>query len=661
MALLAHAAHITLGLGGPANDGFFNNVVYNVVMYAAAAAVALRALSLAQDRVAWLVIAAGMALWATGDLYFTLVLSDLPVQPYPSWADAMYLAFAPCCYAGLALLVRSRLRGLRVSVWLDGIITGTAAASVGAALLVGPIMSVTGATTAVVATNLAYPILDLLLLTMAVAVLGARGWRPGSTWSLLAGSFVVSALADSIYLYQAANGTYVEGTSLDLLWPASVVLIAFAAWTPQRTSVAPRLEGWRLLVVPILGITAVVAELFYDHGETDVSLPARLLAGVALLLAALRVTLAFRESLRDAQRNERLALTDELTSLGNRRMLLRDLDTAVIDATEGDPRLLMMFDLNGFKQYNDAFGHPAGDALLSRLAGKLAASVAPYGRAYRMGGDEFCVLARPGGTPIATIVEIAATALTDEGPGFTISAANGTAQLPAEARVGSEALQIADRRLYHEKDGRPSSVKRQLRGVLLQAIQEREPDLLRHGEGVAEMAAAIGRRLGLDAEELDVLIRAAELHDIGKMAVPDAILEKPGPLDAAELEFMRRHTVLGQRILMAASAMVPVAALVRSSHERWDGGGYPDGLGGCDIPLGARIIFVCDAYEAITSDRAYRKGASHEHAISELRAGAGTQFDPDVVDVFCDVIPEIDCWTTSAVPSNGYPSSPLRG
>lgn len=104
---------------------------------------------------------------------------------------------------------------------------------------------------------------------------------------------------------------------------------------------------------------------------------------------------------------------------------------------------------------------------------------------------------------------------------------------------------------------------------------------------------------------------------------------------------MRRHTVLGERILMAASAMVPVARLVRSSHERWDGGGYPDGLAGADIPLGSRIIFVCDAYEAITSNRAYRRGASHEHAIAEIRAGAGTQFDPEVVAVFCEVVPTL--------------------
>ena len=111
--------------------------------------------------------------------------------------------------------------------------------------------------------------------------------------------------------------------------------------------------------------------------------------------------------------------------------------------------------------------------------------------------------------------------------------------------------------------------------------------------------------MGMDPEALDVLIRAAEMHDIGKMAIPDTILNKPGPLDAEEWAFMRRHTILGERILSAAPALIPVAKLVRSSHERWDGEGYPDGIGGSEIPLGSRIIFACDAFDAITTTRVY--------------------------------------------------------
>jgi HD-GYP domain-containing protein (c-di-GMP phosphodiesterase class II) len=139
----------------------------------------------------------------------------------------------------------------------------------------------------------------------------------------------------------------------------------------------------------------------------------------------------------------------------------------------------------------------------------------------------------------------------------------------------------------------------------------------------------------MTAEQLDELTRAAELHDIGKAAIPDAILNKPGPLDGDEWLFMRRHTIIGERILAEAPALVPVAALVRASHERWDGAGYPDGLAGDQIPLGARVIMVCDAFHAMTNRRAYSVALSPEAALDELRRGGGTQFDPLVVDAFC--------------------------
>ncbi|MFI5005705.1 MAG: HD-GYP domain-containing protein, partial [Solirubrobacterales bacterium] len=150
----------------------------------------------------------------------------------------------------------------------------------------------------------------------------------------------------------------------------------------------------------------------------------------------------------------------------------------------------------------------------------------------------------------------------------------------------------------------------------------------------------VGRRVGLAGEELDVLARAAELHDVGKIAIPDAILNKPGPLDDEEWLFMRRHTILGERILKAAAALRPVAELVRSSHERFDGTGYPDGLHGEEIPLGARIIFVCDAFDAMISERSYSGSITPSEAIAELRACAGTQFDPEVVEAFIATLEE---------------------
>jgi HD-GYP domain-containing protein (c-di-GMP phosphodiesterase class II) len=157
-------------------------------------------------------------------------------------------------------------------------------------------------------------------------------------------------------------------------------------------------------------------------------------------------------------------------------------------------------------------------------------------------------------------------------------------------------------------------------------------DYLPTVSGVTTMTAGLAAQFALDAEALDETLRAAELHDIGKLAIPDAILNKPGPLDANEWAFMKQHPIIGQRILNAAAALTPVAALVRSSHERWDGAGYPDGLSGEAIPLGAPIIAVCDAYDAMTSERCYQNARSHQDALAELRNHAGTQFDPAVVE-----------------------------
>ena len=155
---------------------------------------------------------------------------------------------------------------------------------------------------------------------------------------------------------------------------------------------------------------------------------------------------------------------------------------------------------------------------------------------------------------------------------------------------------------------------------------------------MAELSVAVGMRIGLDPGAITTLRRAAELHDVGKIAIPDAILYKPGPLDAEEWEFMQKHTILGERILSAATSLGPIGKIVRASHERYDGDGYPDGLGGAQIPLEARIILACDAFDAMTSARSYAEARTPAEAITELQAGSGTQFDPVVVDVLLEAL-----------------------
>ena len=182
--------------------------------------------------------------------------------------------------------------------------------------------------------------------------------------------------------------------------------------------------------------------------------------------------------------------------------------------------------------------------------------------------------------------------------------------------------------MYAAKEARPSSAGLQTRTVLLKVLSEREPELLEHSSDVMALARGVARRLGLSIEDRDTVARAAELHDIGKMAIPDAILNKPGPLDEREWRFMRRHTIIGEDILNVAPALQPVAALVRASHERWDGKGYPDGTAGDEIPQGARIVAVCDAFSAMVQDRPYQPGLTVREAVEEIERCAGTNFDP---------------------------------
>jgi diguanylate cyclase (GGDEF)-like protein len=361
-------------------------------------------------------------------------------------------------------------------------------------------------------------------------------------------------------------------------------------------------------------------------------------APAGMLAFALVIVVLGGLALRAGRRElEAQATTDPLTGLGNRRKLLADLDRSIRTARADQPVVLTLFDLNGFKNYNDTFGHPAGDALLLRLGNALADAVAPFsGRAYRPGGDEFCVIASAARQQ--ALERAACNALSETGEGFAVSTAFGSVVIPHDTGDATEALRKADEAMYAQKHSGRATAGRQSSDVLLRALAERHPDLGDHLDGVTELAGEVARRLGIDGEELTQLRHAAALHDIGKVAIPDAIINKPGPLTDDEWAFMRRHTIIGERIIAAAPALGPAAVLVRSSHEAWNGGGYPDALARDAIPVGARIIAVCDAFDAMLSNRPYSPAKTTHEALAELRRCAGTQFDPSIVEVFEGVI-----------------------
>jgi two-component system cell cycle response regulator len=634
VALAAFALHAGFGLGGRELDGFFNDWVYDGLIVASALGCLLRAVLVRQERLAWLALAGGLVAWSAAEILSTVWINRLSNPPYPSIADGLYLLFYPGAYGALIVLFRGRMAEARASLWLDGLIAALAVAIAGELFVFHSILAAEQGSLPAVATDLAYPLGDLVMLALVIGVFALTGWRPGRAWSLIGGGLAAMATADVIYAYQAAHGTYVEGRVLDALWPAATLLVASAAWQPPR-AVRINLSGWRVLVVPsVFAISAIAALVYEAVWHTDPV--AVVLAALTLLAATARAALTFRENLRMLERTTRESLTDALTGLANRRKLLADLDRAMTTAGS-EATSLVLFDLDGFKGYNDSFGHPAGDSLLVRMGRRLAAATAPYGSSYRLGGDEFAALLNTDDARVA--VAAALEALTEQGDGFEVSSSHGVVRLGMEAADSQAALQVADQRLYTGKKSRTSiTVTKQTSDVLMQVLLEREPDLRQHHAGVADLARAVARKLGLGAEALDETGRAAELHDVGKMAIPDEILNKPARLTDEEFAFMRQHTIIGERMLAAAPALKGVARVVRASHERWDGHGYPDGLAGEDIPLPARIVSVCDSFDAMTSERPYQTPRTREEAMLELKRCAGTQFDPAVVAAFLDVV-----------------------
>jgi diguanylate cyclase (GGDEF)-like protein/putative nucleotidyltransferase with HDIG domain len=376
-----------------------------------------------------------------------------------------------------------------------------------------------------------------------------------------------------------------------------------------------------------------------------------------VLVGPLLAIQLYQRAIVRALRAMRLALTDPLTGLGNHRHFQERLERELGQARQrGATLTLCLVDVDDFKRINDRFGHPAGDRVLEQLATRLRQT----GEAFRLGGDEFALLL-PGYdesaavTAATSVVERIGTLELEHVGAVTVSA--GVATSPQHAADRDELIRLADSALYWAKEYgknrvrayRPdvielAELKRLASGPdraarfraaasLARAVDARNAYMGSHSQRVAELAARTARRLGLPEEDVELTRLAASLHDLGKLAIPEELLRKPGPLTEPERMVLERHPQIGFRMLESLGVDT-VADWVLHHHERWDGSGYPDGLPGERIPLGARIIFVADAYDAMTSECVYRRRVSPHEAIAELDRCAGTQFDPEIVTAF---------------------------
>jgi two-component system cell cycle response regulator len=642
--VLAHLAHSVLVLGWGASDRLFDDWLYDAVMVGCAVVCLARALTLPTAKVAWLALGLSLACDAAGE-----VMSSISETLAPNVQRGLYLGFYLGAYVAIVMLGRRRLSNPRASLWLDGLGGVLAVGALGCSALFAPVLAATHGGSVEAAFNLAYPLADMLLVAVVVGMLIVAGWQVDRPFALIALGFAVTAVADGCFLYLEAHGGYTAGTPLDTLWLLGALILACSAWQPDSGRVRERYTVVAVIAAPVVAGAVAIAVLAEEGvaGGAGIAGSAGVAggAGVAILLAVaalvavlLRLLITSAENIRLIASSSELANRDALTGLGNRRALFEDLRIAVAEATASSPRLFLLFDLNGFKHYNDTFGHPAGDALLQRLGCKLEQRAGPGGLTYRLGGDEFCALLWVTGDPAQLAADLA-SALLESGEHFTIGACYGEVLLGREAHSAEEALRIADQRLYAQKllSLRPPA-SREWRDVLLGLLRERDPELDTHVHEVAALAQSLGERLGLAAADLADLVAAAELHDIGKAAIPDAILDKPEALDREERAFIERHTIIGERIIASAPSLRPIATIVRATHERYDGSGYPDGLAGEEIPLAARIIAICDAYQAMTSNRGYWHAMTERQARAELRRCAGGQFDPGITRVFLDFV-----------------------
>jgi diguanylate cyclase (GGDEF)-like protein len=375
---------------------------------------------------------------------------------------------------------------------------------------------------------------------------------------------------------------------------------------------------------------------------------------LSLLAGPLFTLVLYQRSALHSRIATRDARTDNLTSLGNHRAYQASLREMIAESDRADtPFSLALLDVDDFKHVNDTYGHPAGDDLLVQLADLL--DTVEHAEAFRFGGDEFAILfALDEMASYRAVEQVQHRLARAQTPGGPVTISVGIASYPAHASSAEELQRTADGALYWSKrHGKnrsclysptvvrvysPEELERatereaRLRAAknLVRFVDARDPSTASHSEIVSTLSEAIGIELGLDPETVERLRLAGLLHDLGKIGLPDAVLRAPRALTAEEFAIVRRHPEFGHALLDGLG-VEPVDEWVLHHHEHFDGSGYPSGLAGEEIPLGARIILVADAFEAITADRPYRRAQSPDAALAELHANAGTQFDPDVV------------------------------
>ncbi|HZG98605.1 MAG TPA: diguanylate cyclase [Nocardioidaceae bacterium] len=675
--LAAYAGATWLTAGSPAARQALGELVYLVPIAVAAVLSVWVACKGSEPRWFWRLLAASNVLWLGGDLTWATYSYVLHEQaPFPSVADAVYLgsyALVPVAViVGFHAAGRlSSLRGL-----LDAAIVASALGFTGWELLIQP--QLTGALDAATLTGIAYPMLGVVIIVTLLAVGSSHRSVPLPMMGIAA-AFAVSAVTDAGYTWATVLHAYLPGSWLNVGWQVEAVLMSLALLVALRHdegAPSERERGRDFALVPVVASVAVVMVLLLWDVHDGVVAPNSVVSALIVLVI---VVMRFAVSLLDLHRTttrlddalreqERLAVTDGLTGLYNRRFITELLTIEVDRALRGQrPLSVIAIDIDHFKRINDTHGHPVGDAVLGEVGRRLSGALRGSDVLARTGGEEFLVLAHD--TDAVEVLDVAErirqavgtsdvvlnpTSAHPKLPGVRVTVSIGLATLE-EGDSYDSLSRRADRALYAAKEGGRDRVMTtdEIKGSVglavdpaALAVLELVADIVdrrlspdEHSTSVAVWSSQVAGALGLPPRTRAEIGMAGRLHDIGKIDIPDSILQKRAPLAESEWALLQAHPVTGADMMRG---LVPpgVAAIVASHHERYDGAGYPHGLPAQDIPVGARVIAVTDAYAAMTARRHYAPRQTHDEADAELVRCSGTQFDPAVVAAFRALLAE---------------------
>jgi diguanylate cyclase (GGDEF)-like protein len=435
---------------------FYDVWVANLGYAGCAALCVWRATVRGPGRWGWGALAAGLVLFTAGSVLWTSWVQFFNPVPYPSIADACFLAFFFLAFLGIGLLVRETLPRTSRTIWVDALIAALGVAALEATLVIGPISQANRGDFGTVATNIAYPIGDLVLVTMIVAVFAVRGWRPGRLWWTLGLGLVIFAAADSVYVTRVTSSTYVTGTPLDSLWLIGAFLMVVAAWQ----GLSGQIKHTRMIqppnIVPMLFLLSSLGIIVYATAHPGLLSLGVVLATITLVIAIARSAYAFRQ-LRALAESKREARTDELTGLPNRRLFFERLVVCFEPRPTPHRLAVLMIDLDRFKEINDSLGHHVGDDVLRQLGPRLIAAAGSTGTVARLGGDEFGLVLSPlvdlsAATEMAERVrEVLREPFQLEGMSLRVDASIGIALAPDHGTTPESVLQKADVAMFAAK------------------------------------------------------------------------------------------------------------------------------------------------------------------------------------------------------------------